>query len=789
MPNKYLSRFHRNALVFCVWWVLLSLLPLGFSLRAQSYTLSGRVLDERSSELLPGVNIYSTDGRLGTTTNAYGFYAVSIPPSDTFQLVFSYLGYASDTLFWSRVPARDIRQDIHLRPSAQQLKEIDISAVSPLLTIRRKAFSGLQLSGATLQETPMLLGEKDVFKTFQLLPGVQNPREGFSGLFVRGGDYGQNLILVDEASVYNAHHLFGLFSAVNPDVVKQATLLKGSFPARYGGRIASVMDIQLQEGNLQEFQVDGGVGLLSSRLSVQGPILKNRLSFLVSGRRTYLDGILDLFDPEAPDLFFQDFNAKLHARLGERDRIYLSGYHGRDNYHFQSSAADQQNQNGFDWGNTTGTVRWNRIWGKRWFSNTTVLYSDFNFRVFNIDDKGENVFSSEFESGIQNYSVKQDVEFIPNSNHHLRFGGIFYDHDFTLSAITLRNVDINEVETRAEQTKAREWAVYGENTQQIGSNWRMNYGLRYSQFAVEGERYRGWEPRLSLTWEGVPDWSFSGSYARAYQYLHLLSNSGEGMPTDLWVPATGNIAPQIAQQWSLGAVRQLPDFPLRISGEIYFRDLDNVIGYREGASFLLLGLGPDPQEIEQIDVKENITIGDGYATGLELLADYEDERWRAWLSYTLAWVQHRLDGVNGDNYFWAAQDRRHNLALNVHYQCTEKWSLGTNFVFGSGVPVSLPVSTFGVRQDLPRNVGIQSSFTEYTDRNAYRMPIFHRLDVSLSRQGRWARWELGLYNFYNRVNPFYLEIGRNSDNISETSINQVGLFPMLPYLNFNFAIR
>ena len=769
---------------------LLLLLLLGsLPLLAQKATLSGTLTEAGSGEALVGVNVYLPALQLGAVSNTYGFYSLTVE-ADALPtpVVFSYLGYENDTVVWNAGAGAGARVDLALRAQGEVLGTVEVSAGGETSVRRNIGVERLSLQSVT--EMPVLLGEKDIFKGLQLLPGVSNPREGFGGLYVRGGSPDQNLILLDGAPVYNAFHLFGFLSVFNADALSGVDLYKGNFPARYGGRVASVVDVRMKEGNREKFSGSGGIGLVSSRLTLETPFAGKKGSILVSGRRTYFDLVLGLLTPpgEKNQLYFYDGSAKVNYQLGKKDRIFVSAYTGRDNFGSVIENNGRSTRDAFNWGNRTFTARWNHQLGQRAFLNVTGIAAGFDFRVQNQEIARDSLFSLEYVSGINDLGVRADLDWYLSPAHSVRVGVEATRHDFNLATVARSNVELGEQSSRGNGIVADELAAYVEDEFVVSPKLTLNYGLRLATFRPDtGATYGGLEPRLALSYQLSPTATLKAGYAFTRQYLHLLSNSGPGLPTSLWVPAGGPIGPQRGHQYSAGVGYQPAAGRWDFNAEVYYRDIAGLIGYKNGATFLLLDLLDGADRVDRVDILDQVTTGDGRAYGLELAANYRSPKLTTNVAYTLARVESRLAGVNDFNYFAANQDRRHDLSVNGNWRFHPKLSLSYNFSFGSGVPTTLPRSWYAI-PELPGTQGSNFAVNEYTERNGYRMRATHRLDLGLrwKRAPRWgeAFWELGVYNVYARANPFFLTTFATSS--SPGKLVQQALFPAIPSISYQF---
>ena len=777
--------------------VLLFLICLSSSLSnatlsAQTITLSGTVTDAGSGEALFGATVYLPASGTGTMTNAYGYFAV-MPADGAEVIMVSMLGYATDTLRVSQIMGTDggtKHIQVALEALGEELTTVEVTAraaegdITPNVGLVR-------LSMRQIEEMPVLFGEKDAFKALQLQAGVSNPREGFGGLYVRGGSPDQNLVLLDGATVYNAFHLFGFLSVFNADALSSVDLYKGGFPARYGGRVASVIDVRMKEGNRKKWSGAGGVGLLTSRLTLEGPLNKSgKASILLSGRRTYLDLLLGLVtSPEEKNiLHFGDFNAKVNLELSDKDRIYVSAYTGRDNFGSEFISAGRETRDAFNWGNRTLTARYNRRIGQRAFLNLTAIRSGFDFRVENEETIRDTTFALQYTSEINDLGLQADIDWFLNDRHTLRLGAGGIRHAFDLGTVA-RQATGEAALKGEEQTLAGAYHLYLEDEYTPNARLRVNGGLRLTRFAPTpgSKRYHSLEPRLNVSYAISPAVSLKGGINYSQQNLHQLSNSGPGLPTSLWIPASERIAPQRGWQYAGGAVIQPVNSRWAFNTEIYYRNIRDLIGYDNGATFLLLDAFNDPAGIDRIDILDNVTTGDGRAYGAELSAQYRGPKLDANLAYTLSRVDHRLRNVNEFTYFPANQDRRHDLSVNGSWRFHRRLTLSFAWAYGSGVPVTLPRGVIN-NPTLPGSNNANRNLPIYGSRNGARVRPVHRLDLGLRwrRTPRWgeAHWEFGLYNAYARANPFFVQTLDNDRG--EEAIFQTALFPLVPSLGYSF---
>lgn len=753
------------------------------------YTLSGYVKEKGSGELLVGTSVYITNLKIGTTTNNYGFYSITLD-QDSIDVMISYVGYQA-RLFTIDLK-ENIRLDVEISAN-NDLEEVNIIGEREKKISESSRMSVIEIPIEQIKDIPALLGEKDVLKVIQLMPGVQSGSEGNSGLYVRGGGPDQNLIILDDATVYNAYHLFGFFSLFNGDALKSIELTKGGFPARYGGRLSSVLEMNMKEGNKEEIEGEVGIGLLSSKFTLEGPLKKEKSSFLISGRRTYLDILAKPFMPEGEsvDYFFYDFNAKVNYDFGDKNKVYLSGYFGRDKASSDFDEGDEEFT--LFWGNVTGSARWNHLFNDKLFANTSFTISDYKFSTTNSSNFDGEKYELEYASGIRDYALKLDLDFRPSPKHYIRAGFLSTYHLFTPSAVVLVDDAIGEFENEVTTLRAVESGIYIEDDYSINNRLKINAGIRISHFVNEGKQYIRPEPRFSGRYMIAEDLSVKASFASMNQYIHLLTQSGIGLPTDLWVPATKNIAPQTSNQIAAGIAKDFSDPNFTISIEGYYKKMDHIISYKEGASFLLLS---GETTTDDIDWERNITTGQGWSYGAEFLIQKKVGKFSGWIGYTLSFTQFQFDSLNFGNRFWARYDRRHDISVVAIYKLKEntekkkKVTLSGTWVYGTGNALTLPraqyISSPHASGETPQ--GFNQSINDYGNRNDFRMAPYHRLDFGVQFHKEVKRgsrtWEISFYNVYNRQNPFFYfdNVKENGDRV----LSQVTLFPIIPSVSYSF---
>jgi hypothetical protein len=770
-------------------------------------TISGYVRDRATGENLIGVAVVQAGTGQGTATNTYGFYSLTVPTAglDSVRLVANYLGYERQR--WAAPATGSATHDFRLLAATNEIASVEVvgDRQADNHGPRSTRMGTINVPIAQIKSLPKLMGETDVLKVLQLLPGVQSGGEGTSGLYVRGGSPDQNLILLDGTPVYNASHLFGFFSVFNADALNNVELIKGGFPARYGGRLSSVLDISMKEGNAQELHGEGAISLIASRLTLEGPIKKDVASFIVSARRTYLDVVARPFiqqqlkkEGQAGSLgyYFYDLNAKLNWRVSSRDRLYLSAYRGYDKFSAVLRDADEdpndyrRSTSSLGWGNLTGALRWNHVLNDKLFLNTHLTYSQYQFDVGQasefhsvVQGQPENDNNAlRYLSNIQDWTLKTDFDYVPSPDHYLRFGGQLIRHAFRPgAAVQNDNIgDIASTSVSGSRTLGSESALYVEDDYRLSPRLKVNAGLRLSSFYVDSKLYPSLEPRLAMRYMLTDEWALKASYARTTQYIHLLTNSGIGLPTDLWVPATAQVRPQVAHQVSLGAARTLHHWgeAFEFSFEAYYKPMRNLVEYREGASFLNTTDG---------EWQSKITSGQGWAYGGELFLQKKTGRTTGWLGYTLAWSNRHFPELNQGRIFPYKYDRRHDISLVVIHKFSPTLTLSGTWVYGTGNATTLSSGRY--------QLGPGQIFDDYGDRNSYRMAAYHRFDLDLSKtkKKRWGEIinSLSIYNVYSRQNPYYIYYEASLINYNGTvnkpaSYRQVSLFPIIPSVSKTF---
>ena len=788
---------------YLIWLLLLCGLT---SMAQQKFTISGYIEDAATGEKLIGANVFDPRSNSGTTSNTFGFFSLTLP-KDSVYLAVSYIGY--QTSYYRLYLDKDISINIQLKDGTE-LEEIVVTAEQGERIEDKVQMSQIEVPIKQIQKLPALLGEVDILKTLQLLPGVQSGGEGTSGLYVRGGSPDQNLILLDGVPVYNVSHLFGFFSVFNADAIKSVTLTKGGFPARYGGRLSSVLEINMKEGNMKEFKGEGAIGTVFSKLTLEGPIIKDKTSFIISGRRTYIDVLAAPFittglaaqniDADV-NLFFYDLNAKINHKFSDKDRLYLSAYLGDDVFK-TTFTEDLRELGGFsttaglDWGNVTSAMRWNRMWSNKLFSNTTVTYSRykfntaFGFEEISVNNSGgldRSAAALEYISGIEDYAGKIDFDYIPNPNHYIRFGAGVTNHTFTpgvsQAKITVGAID-TVLNTGSQNTQANEFALYIEDDLKIGTKFQANIGVHASAFAVDGKNYFSVQPRLGMLYHLPDNYSIKGSFATMTQFIHLLTNEGLGLPTDLWVPTTKDIVPEQSWQTGIGIAKTFKDM-FEVSIEGYYKEMKNLLSYVEGASFI------NEPGAEDEGWEARVTQGDGRSYGAEFFMQKKTGDFTGWIGYTLSWTNRQFDDINGGEVYPFKYDRRHDFSIVAAYDITDKISASAVWVYGTGNAITLPESRHNAFYPASYQGALEPYWQTQVERadskNGFRMDAYHRLDVSVEFHKKRKYWDetivVGAYNVYSRLNPFFIN---DEFRFGERKFVQYGLFPLIPSLSYRF---
>ena len=791
---------------------VLQLLCFGLFAQQKS-TLSGYITDSKTGEAIIGAKVAVPSIRQGTVTNTYGFYSITLENGNyTFEI--SAIGQKTETR--NIELTQDITLSLEMGSELSELQEVTVNGKKGENVTSTK-IGQIELEVDKIKTLPAFMGEVDIIKTIQLLPGVSSVSEGGQGFYVRGGGPDQNLVLLDEGVVYNAAHLFGFFSVFNSDAVKSVNLIKGGMPANFGGRISSVLEVNMNEGNYKRIKVKGGIGVIASRLTVEGPLKKDKGSFMISGRRTYIDVLMKAFIPDSSPFagsgyYFYDLNLKLNYKLGEKDKIFLSGYYGLDKFSFRSTADDFKVD--MPWGNGIAALRWNHLFTNKLFMNLTTTFSDYKFGFLSDQDQ----FKFSLNSGIQDIGAKADFSYFPNTRHRIKWGANYIYHTFTPSSISAETDSVVFLDpSTAEKLYSHESALYFLDEFDVNEFIRINAGLRYSMYQQVGpftryikgdgistqdtsfdysngeliKFYNGLEPRISFRWLLKDQSSIKGGYSYNYQYVHLTSLSAVSLPTDIWYPSTDKAKPQQGWQASLGYYRNFLDDKYEASVEVYYKGMKNLIEYAEGVL---------PGDNVNDNTDNYLVFGKGWAYGAEFFLKRTFGKLTGWVGYTWAKTERKFPDLNSGKIYPAKYDRRHDLTIVAGYKLNERWTFGSSFIYATGNTLTLPSSWYVQDQNLLFNYGA---------RNSTRMAPYHRLDISATLYGKTyktktdettgetiqvkkkyqSNWSFSIYNVYNRANPFFLYVDNDGDFLKgdfKITVKQVSLFPIIPSVTWNF---
>ena len=798
----------------CRWLVVVSILLVSLPALAQKRTISGYVMDAASKETLIGATVFDKNSGKGCATNSYGFYTLTLDQGQV-DLQVSYVGYTQQNTAFELKENQSINFTLE---TSTMLDEVVVEGTRATVSARSPQMSVVELPVQQIKSIPTLFGEADVLKAIQLLPGVQNGSEGSAGMYVRGGGPDENLLLLDGVPVYNVNHALGFFSVFNPDALKNVTLYKGSFPAHFGGRLSSVVDIRMKEGDMQKYHGNISIGLISSKLNFEGPIVKDKLSFNLSFRRTYGDLLIKpamwIMKASYPDMnkfnagyYFYDLNAKLNWKISDKDRLYLSFYTGDDGIYFGVKYKDYEYDNtqfsedmnlNWKWGNKVASLRWNHVMSQQLIMDASINYTQYrhnlgmsmigetNYLDYNVTEKED--FGMNYKSGINDLSAKVDFAYTPLPNHEIRFGGNYTYHMFRPEVQSMKLTANSAYEMNIDTTMgspsvyAHETALYAEDNMTLGDIFRVNLGLHYSTFTVEGKTYQSLQPRVSASVMLASNLSLKAGYAYMTQYVHLLSNSSLSLPTDLWVPVTARIAPMNAHQWSVGAFYELPKlFDISIEG--YYKTMDNLLEYKDGATFF--------GSSERWD--EKVCMGRGWAYGIEFLVQRSFGKTTGWVGYTWAHSKRQFDRegqmINDGKVFPAKYDRRHDISVTVQHKFNDRIDVSGTWVFSSGNCGTLGTQIY---EGLPDDFGFIPQI-QALERNNFRLASYHRLDlgVNFHKQKKYGirTWNISIYNVYNHNNPWVVYTSYDYDPISgkETKkLMQVSIFPIIPSVSYSY---
>lgn len=783
----------KRVTMICV-MVLLTIITYAQS----TYTLSGYIKDSLSGETLISASVTVKGETKGVNSNQYGFFSLTLPKG-RYTITASFIGYEATEVVIDLT--KNVQFNFELSPRITQSAEVVISSKKRDANVKNAQMGKVELSMSTIKALPVIFGEVDILKTLQLIPGVRNAGEGNSGIYVRGGGPDQNLILLDDAVVYNPGHLFGFFSIFNGDAIKNVSLIKGGMPAQYGGRLSSVVDVAMKDGNMNKYHVEGGLGLIASRLSVEGPIKKDKASFMVSARRTYIDALVKPFIPKTNNFsgsgyYFYDLNTKVNIKFSEKDRLYLSGYFGRDVFDFNNEK--QSFKVGIPWGNSTATLRWNHVFGNKMFANTSLVYNDYKFDF----NAAQNDFQLKLSSGIKDLNAKVDFDYYPIPLHKIKFGAQYTYHTFIPQVLSGNQDSTQFTPNNAQKKYANEVGLYVQDDWEINDDFKFNYGVRWSGFQQVGpykkyttdadgnnidstiyskgeavKNYGGLEPRVTLRYAINDESSFKAAVTRNYQYIHLVTNAGTTLPTDLWVSSTYRVKPQLSWQYAVGYFQNFKDNTFETSIELYYKTMANQIEYREGYTPSLK------------DTETDFVFGKGWSYGAELYLNKAKGRLTGWIGYTLSWTWRKFPDLNSGNKFPAKYDRRHDLSVVATYDLSKKWKLSGVFVYGTGNATTLPERFYVIEGVLTQ---------EYSAVNQYRLKPYHRIDLAATytpeRKNKKPKrlkgsWVFSVYNAYSRANPYFIyfdQTGSPYDGTLKIQAKQVSLFPILPSVTWNF---
>ncbi|NTW32868.1 MAG: TonB-dependent receptor [Bacteroidetes bacterium] len=771
-------------------FILLLIFYSAFSIKAENnievkYTISGSIIDKANGERLIGASIRVKELNTGTVTNLYGYYSLTLPIGN-YTLVYSYIGYNKIEKTINLQSNESI--EIELERNDKNMKELVIVDKKSDENVTKSEMSSVELDMEIIKSLPALMGETDLIKVIQLMPGVQTAGEASSGFNVRGGSADQNLVLLDEATVYNASHLMGFFSVFNSDAIKDVKLYKGDIPAAYGGRLSSLLDIRMKDGNNRKIQGSGGIGTISSRLTIEGPIVKEKGSFIISARRTYADLFLKLSNDtniSQNKLYFYDLNMKLNYQLNKRNRIYFSSYLGQDNFSFGEMFK-------FSWGNNTETFRWNHIFNDKLFSNFTAIYSNYNYLL----GSNQSQFKFDWNSYLRDIGAKADFNYYLNTKNTIIFGISSIYHKFYPGKFDMGTT--NHLELKLPVSNALENVIYLGNEQNFGGPLTLKYGVRYSVFQNIGagtiyhfddnfnftdstnyksgnifNTYSGFEPRINANYILSETSSLKASYSRTRQYVQLASNSTTGSPIDIWFPASPNVKPQISDQVALGYFRNFLKNKFETSAEIYYKKMLNQIDFKDFAQLLL-----NPK------LEGELRFGEASSYGLELLCRKNGGKINGWISYTLSKSNRKFKDINNGNSYPANYDKTHNVSVVVNYKISKRVEVSMCWVYITGAPITLPTGRFEYGGTI---------MPVYSDRNAARMPDYHRLDLSLTLKNKnegakkfYGEWIFSVYNAYNRKNAYaiYFEADKNDPSVMKSY--KISMFPIIPAISYSF---
>ncbi|MDP3435428.1 MAG: TonB-dependent receptor [Bacteroidota bacterium] len=790
-----------------IFFILFFLTQLAFS---QTFTIRGFVTDQTNGERLLNANVYEQKILRGTITNNFGFYSLTLPKGN-YSIACSFVGYQSQLLDLNL--QKDTIIDFKLATIAD-LDEVTVLGQKVESKLTSTQMSRVDIQMDKVQSLPAFLGEADVIKTIQLLPGVQSGTEGTSGLYVRGGGPDQNLILLDDVPVYNAEHLFGFFSVFNPDAIKSVSFYKGGFPARFGGRLSSVLDIRMKDGNEKELHGNFSIGLISSKINLEGPLVKDKTTFNFSARRTYADLLARPFmisssnGDDVGGYFFHDLNMKITHKFSDRSRVYLSGYTGRDKAYYRGDSKyininednteetiQTKDKFSLGWGNITTALRWNYIFSNKLFANTTITYSRYLFDVMeNTTNKNLTTgkildeFGLNYKSGIEDFGFKMDFDYFPAPNHRVKFGGSIIDHTFRPGILAFKESDREstaKIDTAFgnPNIRAQEMYAYIEDNFDLSARLSVNVGLHTSGFLVDDTFYASLQPRLSARFMASDRLSLKAAYSKMSQNIHLLSSSTINLPTDLWLPTTKKVKPQTSHLFALGGVYKVnPAIDFSIEG--FYKSMTNLLEYKEGASFVGATTGWE----------DKVELGKGWSYGAEFLLEKTIGKTTGWIGYTWSKAERQFDNLNWGRKFYARYDRRHDVSFVMTHKFSKRFDVGMTWVYGTGNAVTLPTQNVSAA-NTPYLQYVYPTYEYFGQRNNYRMPSYHRMDVGFNfhkqKKHGIRTWNLSFYNAYSRQNPFFLYFEQTSEAEYEQTgktkkLNQLSLFPIIPSISYSY---
>tara|TARA_B100001142_G_scaffold329530_1_gene393187 strand:+ start:66 stop:2489 length:2424 start_codon:yes stop_codon:yes gene_type:complete len=784
--------------------------------------VSGYISDKKTGETLIGANVYSEITKEGTVSNNYGYFNLSLPKGEN-TIICSYIGYQSDTLVIKG--NYNLNHNFILNPNSTILNNIVLEGDEN--NVKSVQSSVINLSAKQIKKIPALLGEKDVLKSIQLLPGVQSGSEGSSGFYVRGGGPDQNLLLLDGVNIYHASHLLGFFSVFNDDAIKNIKLTKGGFPARYGGRLSSVLEINMKDGNMKEWKVEGGIGVISGKLTIQGPIKKDKTSILVSARRTWLDlfkkPIVNALENKIDfngegNYYFYDLNTKINHKFSEKNRLFISLYSGKDVFfgeisdnstdyiakEFNEQQFQSNTQFGLSWSNLTMAIKWNHIFNDKIFINTSFIYGKYKFdNIIRTNNETINQYPDEtislieesdylYRSGIEDLGIKFNIDYNVNKKHNLKFGGSYVKHNFFPGFMDFyadyENYQVDTLIIFSEILKPDEAYLYLEDLFQINERLSTNIGLHHGIFHVNQTLYHSTQPRLSARYLINSNQSFKISYANMQQNIHLLANSSFGLPNDMWVPSTDVVKPQKSQQFVIGynnnfEIQLVKKHLFESSIELYYKKMSDLITFSEGSNILFSNYSSWEERIEM--------NGTGVSRGLEFYVNKKSGKLTGWIGYTLSKSTRQFDNINLGNEYNYKFDRRHDLSIVSSYNLKKGIDLSATFVYGTGNAITMPIAQYLVSGSLLEGDENFSQYFDYGEKNSFRMRPYHRLDIGCNfhKNTNWGErtWTISIYNVYNRKNPFFIYLQEERVNgIRQREARQVSLFPIIPSIRYSF---